>query len=44
MFSSVVVKSVSSCGMYCVPCSHTLHGAQYTPQLETLFTTTPLNI
>jgi len=21
MFSSVVVKSVSSCGLYCVPCS-----------------------
>ena len=39
MFSNVVVKSVSSCGVYCVPC-----GTQYTPQLETLFTTTLLNI
>ena len=39
MFSSVVVKSVSSCGVYCVP-----HGTQYTPQLETLLTTTLLNI
>ena len=35
MFSNVVVKSVSSCGVYCVPCRH---GTQYTPQLETLFT------
>ena len=38
MFSNVVVKSVSSCGVYCVLCT------QYTPQLETLFTTTLLNI
>jgi hypothetical protein len=34
MFSIVVVKSVSSCGVYCVPCSlwlsHKLHGTQYT--------------
>jgi hypothetical protein len=33
MFSSVVVKL-----------SHTLHGTQYTPQLETFFTTALLNI
>ena len=41
MFSNVG-KSVSSCGVYCVPCSlsHKLHGTQYTPQLETLFTNT----
>ena len=43
MFSNVG-KSVSSCGVYCVPCSHKPHGTQYTPQLETLFTTTMLNI
>ena len=33
MFSNVVVKSVSSCGVYCVS-----RGTQYTPQLETLYT------
>jgi hypothetical protein len=46
MFSNVVVKSVSSCGVCCVPCSlsHKLYGTQHTPQLETLFTTTLLNI
>ena len=38
MFSNVVVKSVSSCDVSCV------HGTQDTPQLETLFTTTLLNI
>jgi len=31
MFSNVVVKSVSNCGVYCVAC-----GIQYTPQSETL--------
>jgi hypothetical protein len=31
MFSNVVVKIVSSCGVYCVPCTH------YTPQFETLY-------
>ena len=59
--SAMLVKSVSSCGVYCVPCILTiarnnafpthiihnlkkklkgqkLHGTQYTPQLETLFT------
>jgi hypothetical protein len=48
MFSSVVVKSVSSsdvCIEWRAVCDcHTLHGTQYTPQLETFFATTLLNI
>jgi len=40
-----MVESVSGCGVYCVPCSHKLHGShklngtQYTPQPETLLPT-----
>jgi hypothetical protein len=46
MFSNVVVKMVPSCGVNCVLCGvcHKLHGTQYTPQLESLFTTSLLNI
>ena len=31
MFSNVVVKSVSSCGVYCVPCTarHTIHTTEF---------------
>jgi len=29
MFSNVVVKRVSSCGVYCVPCTAP-HGTKYT--------------
>ena len=33
------------CGVHCVTeFSHTLHGTQHTPQLETLFTTTLLKM
>jgi hypothetical protein len=38
MFSYVVVQAV-----VCTVC-RAVHGTQYTPQLETLFTTTLLNI
>jgi len=41
MFSSVVVKMFQA--VVCIE-YRALHGTQYTPHLETLFTTTLLNI